>query len=330
MAKKKKFPWQQNLLKVSGVLRLKIHDIQGEDIIVAAVKKIPATDIEGGTYRHLGIKMGEAGPEFPERVTPSPDTGRWSLINVEGKDFPRKDLPKYNKTFAVESPNWGDSSSGYHTVYFDRMVYPRDLVPPKYLDIVIEIIEEETTAQGQAYVFRFLVDEVLNKAADGFKEELLYNLNVLQENIGAADVFASDAPLHEYLETVQIDWEILPVGERDDNLRRILTGIRSREIKDNVRERYDTLEELQPIEIIRGTSGFKRYFGAKFADDLVAFENLEYGNALYVMFEDWETLSRKTRLELLAGNREGFERIIHSSGWKTTLRHVIEERRNRP
>jgi len=48
----------------------------------------------------------------------------------------------------------------------------------------------------------------------------------------------------------------------------------------------------------------------------VVFENVEYGNAAYAMFEQWETLSQRTRLELLAGPAEGFIRVVHRPGWQ--------------
>lgn len=57
------------------------------------------------------------------------------------------------------------------------------------------------------------------------------------------------------------------------------------------------LAQLNPQNYIAGTSGFARYFGEKLRDDLVAFENLHYGNALYVMYEDWVTLSHRSRTE---------------------------------
>ena len=125
-------------------------------------------------------------------------------------------------------------------------------------------------------------------------------------------------------------WEILPPGQRTENLARILSKFRapSKELKERVLERYMLLEKLNPIAYISGTSGFQRYFGAQFADDLVVFENLEYGNAIYVMFEDWEDLSKRSRLDLLRdGNGAHFERIVHRSGWEDAVKNVVSEHR---
>ena len=84
---------------------------------------------------------------------------------------------------------------------------------------------------------------------------------------------------------------------------------------------------MKPLSFINGRSGFRRYFGAKFAEDLVVFENIDYGNAAYVMFERWVTLSQKTRLELLAGPADGFKRVVHRADWKKELTNIVRQRR---
>jgi hypothetical protein len=48
-----------------------------------------------------------------------------------------------------------------------------------------------------------------------------------------------------------------------------------------------------------------RYFGAKFGDDFVAFENVNYGNAIYLMRETWPELRRETWPELSKRTRAG-------------------------
>ncbi len=92
--------------------------------------------------------------------------------------------------------------------------------------------------------------------------------------------------------TVRVDWEILPLGTVDDVVKRILLGKRrvTADQRKTMEERLKVMARYKPAAYIAGTSGFLRYFGAKFEDDFVAFENLAYGNALYVMFEGWETL----------------------------------------
>jgi hypothetical protein len=94
-----------------------------------------------------------------------------------------------------------------------------------------------------------------------------------------------------------------------------------------MRQRLEVMASLEPSNYIAGTNEFLRYFGAKFEDDFVAFENLNYGNALYVMFEGWEQLSRRSRVDLLKGPRDNFERIPHTERWEEKLRTLLRAHR---
>jgi hypothetical protein len=94
-------------------------------------------------------------------------------------------------------------------------------------------------------------------------------------------------------------------------------------------DRFDFFMTLNPYRLVYGKSGFLRYFGALISDKLVVFENIEYGNAIYIMFENWQELSKRTRIDLRSGKYgSSFIRIIHQKEWKTEVRDVIESRRN--
>jgi hypothetical protein len=87
-----------------------------------------------------------------------------------------------------------------------------------------------------------------------------------------------------------------------------------------MKERITVMSKLKPEAYVTGTDGFLRYFGAKFGDDFVAFENAQYGNALYIMYESWEVLSQKSRIEILAGDSDSFDKIEHRKGWVDQLK----------
>ena len=57
------------------------------------------------------------------------------------------------------------------------------------------------------------------------------------------------------------------------------------------RVRLGVLDRLGPDGFFVGQGKFARYFGARFGNRVVALENLEYGNALYVFEENWEQLT---------------------------------------
>ncbi len=202
MAKSKytPLPWKKNLRKIPPRLSYKIKSIENDNMVAACVKKLKKEDIQNGIYNHIQISMDSSGIVFPTRVLPNPDTGKYSKTNIEGSEVVRKDLPMIIKTFAVDTPNFGDWSYGSHTVHFDRDVYIREYIPPKYIEIDIELLSQNSIESNE-FIFKFTSGEVLNKTMDGFLDDLLYNLNLLQENIGSSDIFPSDATFKDYIKT---------------------------------------------------------------------------------------------------------------------------------
>jgi hypothetical protein len=328
---------KKNFRKMPEQILGRIERISQNDVVIACVKKISAADIAAGKYAHLGIDLREGYPVFPSRQVPKPTVGKYSRINARGTMLIRMDLPKTTKTYSIEAPNFGDWSRGSHTVEWDREVYRRDFFPPKELEIETELLGEEIKGE-QLFIFKFVVIEVLDKKSITFKSSvrlenaLFFNLNLLQENIGAADIFASTATREDYLGSLFVDWEILPPGDREGTVTRILSGFRSPsdEIRRKLIARYNLLAELRPLGFIRGVSGLRRYFGAQFTNDLIVFENIEYGNAIYAMDANWETLSKSSRLELLRGDKNGFERIVHRAGWEDKLKDLVASSRLKP
>ena len=231
--------------------------------------------------------------------------------------------------FTFEVPNFGDWTKGMHDVYQVRKCYPRDIVEPKQLEISVSLLETENVTSELKFVFRFRVEEHLDAAAADFRDTLLFDLNLLQENVGAAGVYRADAVDSDYTRTISVEWDILPEGAREDVLPKLMGKVngagRNTEAATKLTERYEFLRQFRPTAWISGTSGFQRYFGAQFHEHLVTFENLDYGNAIYVMYEDWKQLSRLSRLQLLSGKLDGYKRIVHRAGWQDGLAAAIRD-----
>ncbi|MGF8545695.1 hypothetical protein AAGN67_14990, partial [Klebsiella pneumoniae] len=65
-------------------------------------------------------------------------------------------------------------------------------------------------------------------------------------------------------------------------------------------------------------------FAPSLEDDLVVFENIEYGNAIYILYDDWDEISKLSRIDLLSGRAgSNFDRIIHSGNWKEEVRKKV-------
>lgn len=320
----KKVPWKRNLRKIPTSIIQSIEQING-DIVVSTVIRVPEEHIVSGRFEHLDISYQNNSVVFPDNILPYDVIGKYSKMNLYGKTIIRRDLPMEVISIDIDSPNFGDWTKGSHSVTFYIHRYPRELVSPKLINISISKLGEEQGSGGTYHIFRLEVDEILDPNSDGFFDDLLFNLNVLQENCGIVNVYSSKASREEYLSTLYIDWEIIPLGQTDNTFDLI---VGNRGLSDNqtrrLRERFDFLLTLNPRSIISGTSGFHRYFGAMIRENLVIFENTEYGNAMYIMFEDWQQLSQKSRTELLAGFRDRIIRIDHRGDWQKKVKKLLE------
>jgi hypothetical protein len=315
----------KNFRQIPDEVRRRLETFALDDVVAACAKRLRPQDV--GRYSHLGLRLVSGQLVVPPPFVPDAGGGKYSRANVEGKEVIRHDLQKIQKEVCFYAPNWGDASNGMHLVCHTRDVYQRDFIPPKEVELAITVLDD----RDGSFLVKFAIDQVINRRSADFDAELLYNLNILQENVGAADVFESEATLADYAATIRVDWELLPVGQlgAHEAVNRLLRGKRpvTAEQRAIMEERLTTFSRLRPTHFISGTSGFIRYFGAKYADDFVVFENLRYGNALYVMFERWQELSQRSRIDLLKGDHEGFERIEHREGWEDRLEAMVERYR---
>lgn len=136
----------------------------------------------------------------------------------------------------------------------------------------------------------------------------------------------SDATKADFVGTIQLDWDIFPPGSIEDVVKWFMSRpapARSPEFEKHVRDRAAAFNRLKPEAYIRGSGQFGSYFGAKFAEDLVVFENLRYGNAIYVLYDDWADISKRSRLDLLRDHDAKFDRITHTEDWQFRLAELV-------
>ncbi len=312
---------KKNIHKISKRIKAQIETFDQDDIVVACVRRVATQDLY--KYKHLGIALNGTEIVIPLPFLPGVHAGKYSRANLEGYDKKRKDLPKISKDYSWEAPNY--KGYGTHTVSRARQIFRKDFYSPKLVELKIELIEKTESD----FVLKFSIEQVINRRTLDFEKELLYNLNLLQENVGSIDVFPSIATLADYKKTVSVDWEIIPIGTIDQVLASMLNNKNKQIITPDqikvMKDRIGVMSKLNIKNYIKGTSGFLRYFGAQCGDDFVIFENIQYGNAIYVMYESWKELSQKSRIDLLNGPREGFERIIHIHGWEQVLKKTVDQ-----
>lgn len=326
-----KQPWTKNFRAIPPVIKEKLDSIDDRIVIIAGAKKIPASDIVDGVYSHVGLRIVEGELVIVENQFPDGENGRFSDKNVSGWEIKRTDLPKITKTYTWESPNFGDPSRGHHTQSMDRLVYQKQYFEPPMFELSTEVIESPV-GEGGTYYLKFSINQPLNRDAETFNDRLFFALNLIRENTGIYDVHPSNISVEDFQKSVFVDWEIFPQGTTESIIEALSRrgSNPSPEKQAILRERISMFNAMKPKNIMIGTGGFGSYIGAEFADDLVVFENTNYGNALYILFEDWERTSQKSRHELLQGTNEGYTRIIHKAGWerifKAAMAHELRKR----
>ena len=64
-------------------------------------------------------------------------------------------------------------------------------------------------------------------------------------------------------------------------------------------------------------------------ENIVALENIDYGIALYILFDNWQEISQMSRIDILKRHERDFIRIIHKTGWQKVFKRHIDELRDR-
>lgn len=194
------------------------------------------------------------------------------------------------------------------------------------MTIAAEILDDRG---GENVIVKFEISPFLSRMMPEFDLMLLWSINLLQENTGVANIFSSSASHSEFLETIALDWKVFPAGTVEEVMTQLKQLDRAQNQVDfdfHVKDRVEFFESFKPDAYVRGVGGFGSYFGAKFSDEFVVFENLKYGNAVYLLYENWEEVSKRSRLDLLRDNDAHFDRVTHSEGWQLRLKALLQKK----
>lgn len=321
---------RKNFRKTPEYILHQLENILSDEITVATIKKISNEEFNNPFYSQINFNEIKDVLYFNTEFVPLFNKGRFSKKNINGYKIRYPERPKILKTYYLgERAIFGDYSRGSFSLNVTREVTDYDFIAPREISIKIElldtIIENETTF----YNVKFSTNQTLNKKTNTFSEELFFNINLLQENVGSVSVYSSETTAAEFLHTLQINWEIFPPGAIDNDLGRITEGLRNitpqRVLE--IANRYTFLRDENPIQTIIGNSGMRRYFGVQFSEKLIAFENTTYGNALYILFENWRELSRLSRLEIQNRPSNQYIRVEHRGNWKEKVKAIITAKR---
>jgi hypothetical protein len=322
-----KVPWKRNLRAVPKEILGSIAGSEFDAFIVGVVKTLSLEEVTD-RFSHLNLpgELDEASKLLPPRKM-----GPYSTRNVEGWEVRRDDLPKITKTYYWESPNFGDAATyGTHLHFHDRQVYQREFHEPRLYTIKTKLLKIAAGSIGGG-VYHITIDQPLLRTQTDFDRELLFILNLLQENCGSVGISRADASSEEIISTISLDWEIFPPGSNDDIAHHFTSGRKQDARRAGiVAERVKLFSLLKPAAYIKGNGAFGSYIGARYADDLVVFENMDYGNALYILYDDWQEVSQRSRLDLIRGTDAKFDRLVHTYGWEQAFGKIMRrEKRKR-
>ena len=290
--------------------------IESKEVIIAAVQTVMVEQAED--FSCLGLKLEEgilagSGPAPPRKC------GAYSRRNLDGWTVKRRDLPKIDRDISHYAPSW--HGSGSHLVSRTIKAFPVEHHSAKVLTVSAAILHP---LKGGAIV-RFRIDQALHRDNPEFAADAMFNLRLLRELVGESHLFAADLSDADFARIQRVDWELLPPGSADCVLARLAASPRATPERLQVAEsRLQLLDRLGHDGYILGAGSFARYFGVQFGADLVALENLEYGNALYVFEADWQRKSQLSRSELIRRRDLGVHRIPHVKGWQTLIRKILE------
>lgn len=319
---------KRSMRKVPLFIETRLSSL-GQYFRVAVVQSIQKADIQAGLYTHIGLTWGDGSVMTAEPRVLDTRFGRYAQRNVDGQVIARRDLPKIEKIIRYINPRPFGRGTPCNVTQVRLVLQREHVAGPQYaLETTVLLVGDDSC------IVRFDVLADFSALDVDIDRKLLFALNLLQEAVGGINVFFPGASVQDYLDTVQVNWEILPAGDRENNLRLILSSFRPRtqeaweELQRRASERYNLFESLFPRSIIRGTGGLSGYMGALIDDQTVVFENLAPGNATYVLFADWTTQSQRTKTDLLANGVEGedYIRVVHAGDWQLRIRNLVAER----
>lgn len=257
-----------------------------------------------------------------DSVLPASDFGPVSRYNTDGRVVVHKDRPM-ETAYRQAEWRWQEWRGRHDTEEQSRIVdvpykrYPRTFVPPPSVELTIG-----KTAAGRLAILSPRIE--LNSSS---KNSVIHIVNLFLEIFGCCEVFSDS--LEEMVSSPlrRLNWRILPPGEYPwpklkseiDRLLQYATAGNRKVIE----YRLGVINSYGPVFYAIGQAGFRGYIVFGFPDRTLFFlESLCFGNATYVFAENWETLSKMTKAEILSQDLH-VDRIIHRQGWQQRVHRLL-------
>lgn len=312
---------QKHFRKVPKKVTAKVNSFKSDTILVSVETTLSKELLVKFRSSSLFATSQDQTDELGDFLfLPPKNVGTYSKRNIEGRSIALRNMPKVTKSWTIEGPNFGDYTKGTHTVVHSKLVFPKKTEFPKNILLSFKIIKRV----DNNFRCKVLIDVPLNRTDSTFNQDLLFFINLLQENLHEIDVISTNTD--ENLNTVDVDWELLPVGTSD--IKKIISS----KVKPSFQNEKDTQDRIDFFadnsfhvkSYINGKNSFNRYFGMILTNQYVILEDFHYGNALYIFKKDWETFSQKSRLDLIHLDDTSIERVIHNKNWKNRVNDILK------
>jgi hypothetical protein len=300
----------RNIRSYAGFLK------EGEKVIIG-IKNIER-------YKDVLAKIGfTSNLETGESVLPSVVFGPISSFNAEGKYIKHKDQPMETAYRTVEW-HWSQWDGPYNRIEQSKLIdvpykrYPRSFIDPPSVEFTIYKDKKNEVVLGGPII-----------EYSGNNELYLTHLvNLFLEIFGECQFLKDD--LAEFVKAPlrRLNWRVLPPGPMPwDQLHKKIEPLIKVAPKGNqpvIEYRLETISDHKPDFTAIGEAGFNGYIILGFnSRKIFICESLYYGNATYIFNEQWETLSRKTKAEIIGKNLQK-DRIIHrGEGWEDKINNWI-------
>lgn len=314
---------KKNFKKVPTALLAKAKLLGDVELVVGCTKQFTRTEIVNGKLAPYGISAESAGGGFT--VLPSKDAGKYSRRNACGHTITHRDQPKVLREIPYHVKDWYDE---WHDGTYEKLCYPVEYVEPSNRKITARVKE----VVGDLYIVSFRLTGTMKYSDPDFIREVLNGINIMWENVGVCGVERADAAMEEFEHVIHVPWKIFPLGHFtvEQVAEFFVQGRGSQEINGRrrlIEERLQFLKELGAKTLIQGLDSFNGYVGAELEDQVFVFDNVNYGNAAYILKGEWKELSKKPRSVLKKEFKETAVQVPHNGDWRSGIAKAIEKLR---
>lgn len=265
---------------------------------------------------------------FPEKlvegflILPDGDLGTVSRFNSEGKFLIHKDQEKETCYRQVEW-HWKEFRGRYDTEEKSKIVdvpykrYPRTFIPPPSIEFIIRLNKKNEFVITTSPI-PYTIDN---------HEKIIHAINLFLQIFSECSILTEDLNNISNGELKRLNWDVLPKGEMPwGELEGHLSPIIKKAPTGNqvvIEDRMETINNLKPEFYAIGRAGFNGYIILGFPKkNLFVLESLYYGNATYVLENDWISISKLTKAEILK-NELHKERVLHLKTWRRNLNKIL-------